>query len=409
MIKKPDKSTYCEMREIDIIEKYDVIVVGAGVAGISASISAARKHKKVLLIEKSAVPGGLATLGLIAIYLPLCDGRGKKIIGGIAEELLKLSIKYGYNNLPDEWKSETQLSKNTKKRYQTEFSVPECIVALEEKLVGEGVDILYDTLFSDVVMDKKRCIGIIVENKSGRIMYRCKAVIDATGDADVFFKAGVRCIEQDNWLSFWSYETNLEAMKMAVAENDIKKGILLRAYGADNAGKGQPEGERKFRGCDGEEVTEYLIKSRQLVLKKLKERDKKSESFLSFPGMAQMRTTRRIEGLHTLTENDKEKSFDDSVGCVGDWRCPGKIYEIPYSTLISCDAENIFAAGRIISSADDTWEITRVIPVAAMTGEVAGLAAAVLVEKGLPADKIDIEFLQSQLRENGFIIHKKEI
>ena len=409
MIKKSDKSTYREIREIDIIEKYDVIVVGAGVAGISASISATRRHKKVLLIEKSAIPGGLATLGLIAIYLPLCDGRGKKVIGGIAEELLKLSIKYGYNNLPDEWERETHLRKNTKKRYQTEFSVPECIVALEEKLLDEGIDILYDTLFSDVVMDKKKCIGLIVENKSGRIMYRCKAVIDATGDADVFYKAGVRCIERDNWLSFWSYETNLEAMAKAIEEKDIKKGILLRTYGADNTGKGQPEGERKFRGCDGEEVTEYLIKSRQLALKKLKERDKKSESFLSFPGMAQMRTTRRIEGVSTLNKDDEGQYFDDSIGCAGDWRKAGKIYEIPYGTLISPNAKNIFAAGRIISSADDAWEVTRVIPVAAMTGEAAGLAAALATESDLDVNEVDIGVLQNRLRENGVIIHEKDI
>ncbi len=404
-----NKAIYKEINEIPVANiTYDVIVVGAGIAGVSAALSAARKSCKVLLIEKSVMPGGLATLGLIAIYLPLCDGNGQKVIGGISEELLLASVKYGYDTLPKEWIHDTNSTKKTKKRYQTQFSPPEFIIAMEEKLAEAGVDILYDTVFSNVIIEDKRCTGIIVENKSGRTAYKCKTVVDASGDSDVFFKAGAKCEQQDNWLSYWWYETNLNAMKRANETGDIKHGIILKTSGCDNAGKGNPEGMRKFKGTEGKEVSEFIIKGREMLLERLKKRDRKKESFLTFPGMAQFRTTRRISGMYTLTEKDKGVRFEDSVGCAGDWREPGPIYEIPYSALISEKIENIIAAGRNISSSGDAWEVTRVIPVAAMTGEAAGVAAFLAINNSCALNDINVDEIQSILRENGLMIHSKE-
>ena len=66
-------------------KKYDVIVIGGGVAGVSAALAASRQQKNVALIEKQCFLGGLATSGLITIYLPLCDGKGHQVSFGIAE------------------------------------------------------------------------------------------------------------------------------------------------------------------------------------------------------------------------------------------------------------------------------------------------------------------------------------
>ena len=70
----------------EIFEKahYDIIVAGGGVAGVSAAVQAARVGKRVLLIEKSMKLGGLATLGLVNFFVPMCNGRGKPIIFGMA-------------------------------------------------------------------------------------------------------------------------------------------------------------------------------------------------------------------------------------------------------------------------------------------------------------------------------------
>ena len=74
-----------------ILEECDVAVVGGGIAGIAASLSAAREGAKTILLEQQYVLGGLATAGLITIFLPLCDGLGRQVTFGIAEELLQLS------------------------------------------------------------------------------------------------------------------------------------------------------------------------------------------------------------------------------------------------------------------------------------------------------------------------------
>lgn len=78
---------------------YDVIIIGGGMAGVAAAISARRKGAEVLIIEKTALLGGLATFGVVPYYLPICDGKGNKVLGGITEELLHLSVKYGYDTL----------------------------------------------------------------------------------------------------------------------------------------------------------------------------------------------------------------------------------------------------------------------------------------------------------------------
>ena len=75
---------FLEENRITIDGEYDVIVVGGGIAGVSAALAARRNGCSTLLIEKSVMMGGLATLGFIAIYLPLCDGKGRKVVSGIA-------------------------------------------------------------------------------------------------------------------------------------------------------------------------------------------------------------------------------------------------------------------------------------------------------------------------------------
>ena len=88
-----------------------------------------------------------------------------------------------------------------------------------------------------------------------------------------------------------------------------------------------------------------------------------------------------------------------------DWRKPGPVYELPFGTLHGGRIRNLIAAGRCISGTDAMWDITRVIPVCAVSGEAAGIAAAMSDDM----NAIDIAELQKKLRAAGVKLHEKEL
>jgi hypothetical protein len=395
---------FTEKLTTKVCEEYDVIVVGGGVAGVAAALAASRQGAKTLLLEKQIVLGGLATAGHIAIYLPLCDGMGNKVIGGIAEELLCESIRYGGGNLPPEWEGRPARV-ITQKRYQTDFNVPTFVFALDRVAGKAGVDLLFDTVFCATVMKNGLCKAVIVENKSGRQAYLCRAVVDATGDADVLVRAGAPCAEQDNMLTYWSYCLTEDSLKLAIARHSVKDLLKLFFIGG-HTGSGLPEGSPRYYGTDARQITEFLLKCRELAFNELRKRGMDKLVFASFPSMPLFRTTRRLEGEYVMGSEDIHKHFEDSIGCVADWRQAGLVYEIPYRALYSEKAPNILAAGRNISAAGDTWEVTRVIPAAAATGQAAGTAAALISESGCMVGKVNISSLQQILVKDGVLIHK---
>ena len=393
-----------EHNRVPIAGRYDVIVVGGGVAGTAAAIAASRIGCSTLLVEKSVMLGGLATLGCIAIYLPLCDGRGRKLMGGLAEELLKLSVKYGYSNIPPEWIGGPPQVRG-QERYCTVFSPPEFVLALDEIAADEGVKTLFDTVVCKPVMEGNRCRAVVVENKSGRSAFVGRCFVDASGDADLAFRAGLKCVESDNWLSYWLYSTSLESMGEAARSGRIESAILLEQLGADSTGRGAPDWARKYRGTDGWEVTEFVLAGRRMARDKLLDALEPTRSYLAFPAMAQLRTTRRIAGRHTLTGDDLARWFPDSIGCVGDWRRRGEVYEIPYRCLAGETVGNILVAGRCIATEGEAWEACRVIAPAALTGEAAGIAAALSVQAGCAVQNIDVKKLQKRLADGGTLLH----
>jgi hypothetical protein len=392
-----------ETNEVPIVAEYDIIVVGGGIAAMGAALGARRNGLKVLVIEKSVVLGGLATLGFIAYYLPLCDGKGKKVTGGIAEELLHLSIKYGYGNLAPEWIDGKGVG--TKNRYTSIFSPPEFIYALDELMAADGIDLMFDTVFCKPMMQDGICKAVIVENKSGRSAYAAKMFVDATGDADLLSRAGAECMEEKNYLAYWFYSTNLEKMKKAVDTGDIKAGISLEWRGSFLKDGTYTLGERDYSACEATDVTRFILDGRKILKAEIEKNRAAGGSLIALPGMAQFRRTRRLQGQYLLEESDAMKRFDDSIGCIGHWLKPGIVYEIPYRTLVNKKYANIFASGRAISSAGDAWEATRVIPPAVLTGQAAGTAAALAIEQKCAVADVPIADLQKRMQASGVMIH----
>jgi len=390
-----------ENRKTEICGEYDVIVAGGGIAGVSAALAAARNGSKTLLFEKTIVLGGLATSGHVVYYLPLCDGRGNKIIGGIPEELLHASIKYGYDNLPEAWRSGPWHA-DEPKRYRSVFNASAFVMALDELVLDAGIDVLFDTVFCETVMHGRSCSAIIVENKSGRQAYACKALVDATGDADVLYRAGADCAEQLNHLTYWAYRAPYGGGRAP----DKDRGAILDLYTIGNFnGSDLPPGLPEFRGTDVREVTEFVFKSRGMAFDAL--RRNPELTFASFPSQAQFRTTRRLKGDHTLRTADAGRHFDDSVGCVSVWNVPEPVYELPFGMLKTELVKNVFAAGRIVSAANgQAWEIVRAIPQCAMTGQAAGVAASLSAANG--GGEVCVADLQEILRNGGVMINMSD-
>lgn len=400
---------FTEARSIPIKDEYDVIVIGGGIAGVSAALAARRSGARVLIVEKGIALGGLATSGLIVFYLcALCDGYGRKIMSGIAEELLHLSIKYGYNNLPEVWHDRPEQA-DSKRRYATVFNAYAFILALDELMEQEEIDVLYDTVFSSAVVENGWCKGVIVENKEGRVGYRAAMFVDASGDADLMKRAGAACVEDGNWLTYWAYSTNLAKMASAVEGEDIYRGLKLEAHGSTRTGHKHPEGMKRFTIQDGMEVSEFVRAGRKLLLNRVKQFDTKSETLTTLPTLPQFRTTRRIDGCYVLTNADKNVAFEDSIGCSTEEDKPYPVFEIPYRTLIAPGVHNIVAAGRIISSVDHARESTRLISACAVTGQAAGTAVKLALELGCSVQDLPVAELQRRLEAAGAIVRYQPI
>jgi len=396
-------------------DRYDVLVAGGGIAGIAAAISAARLGKRVLLIEREYLLGGMATLGLVTIYLPLCDGEGRQLVYGLGEELLKLSIKHGAEaNYPSAWLDGGTLAEKTANRYLTQFNPHLFALSAEKLLLELGVEILYGTQITDTITEKDRITAVEVHNKTGKTMIEFDTVVDCTGDADVCALAGAPTAlhKGGNGLAGWYYyHTNGKiALKMFgladVSEETAKKQGDGKEY---SAAKTKSIGNMRFSGVDGAELSKAVLKVHGQVYEDILKARSQSPDLVpvTLSTIPLVRMSRRLCGEYTLDEAEDRKSFPDSIGMTGDWRKRGPAFEIPYGTLYCKEFSNLLAAGRCISVTDAMWDITRVIPPCAVTGQAAGAAAALSL--GGDVRKLDINALQDTLKSQYARLRLNEV
>ena len=381
----------------------DVVVGGGGIAGISAALAAARNGAKVLLVEKGCLLGGLATLGLIAIYLPLCDGLGHQVSFGIAEELLKLSIRhFAEGEYPDAWIGNGREEERKAVRYKVQFNPHMFALEAESLLQAEGVKILYDTKICQAVVKENRITHLIIENKGGRQAISAKSFVDATGDAEICYLAGeeTKEFEKKNVLANWYYffskgKIALERLGFAELSDDE----ALNAENDETVESGEQISDIKYGGVDGEEISQMLCDGHAQMLKKILAKRQKDPTYVpvTSPAMPQLRMIRRIVGKYTMDRQEANKDFDTGIGCIGDWRKKGPVYVIPFETLYGNKIQNLITAGRCISVSDNMWDITRVIPACAVTGEAAGTAAAMSGN----FSALDISSLREMLKKQG--------
>ena len=401
-------------RKIEVRSSCDVLVAGGGIAGVAAAIAAARGGKKVTLVEREYGLGGMATLGLITIYLPLCDGEGNQVCYGIAEELLKLSIEHGAeaDTYPDAWLNGGSKEARTKKRYVAQYNPHLFALRAEALLVKLGVKILYGTVACAVKKEGKAITHVIVENKTGRTAIAVSSVIDGTGDADVCHLAGAKTQlhAKGNGLASWYYYVQSGEVKLKMfgladvvpgREPDGKNAAASEEY--KNVKVESLDKNIRFSGVDGDELSEAVIAAHEKMFADMRKFHGEDKSYLptTISSIPLVRMSRRLVGAYTMDDTEIRTHMKDSIGMTGDWRKRGPAYEIPFGTLYGNEVTNLLVAGRDISVTDNMWDITRVIPPCAITGEAAGTAAVM----GNDFTKTNIPELQDRLIAAGGKIH----
>lgn len=438
----------------------DVVVVGGGPAGLCAAVAAARGGAKVILVEKNAFCGGMATAGMVAPFMTCYDSGGDKmLIRGLFEELVERLIAVGGAIHPSKVESKTAFTSYIDKGHVhvTPFKAESLKIVADEMLAEAGVKILYHTQLVDAETEGDRVSRIIVAMKEGLASIRAKAFIDCTGDGDLAAMAGAEYTVgnkegkmQPATMFFTVGDVDVSKVDADIAENwgnfYRKDGINYRslhwwvAKAKENGDwpldrvsiglfRGVEEDEFSINtsrvmnidGTKSESLTEGEIAGRQQVriifnfLKKYVPGFENSRLILSGSTLG-IRETRHIKGIKTLC-------VDDVLGCVvpedsimlaansvdvhGKYgpksneyiTIPaGKCYGIPYGTMIPPAFSNLAVAGRPISADCESAGAIRVMPPCMGIGQAAGTAVAMSVLEGTDLRTLDVSALREKLR-----------
>ena len=191
-------------------------------------------------------------------------------------------------------------------------------------------------------------------------------------------------------------------------------GYRLQMLGASDIPEAEKTGEeekplvaRRFSGLDGKEISEMVCLSHKTTLEHwLKKKETNPNAVIAtLATIPQIRMTRKLVGEYVLSHEEEHVFFDDSIGMVSNWRKRGPVYEVPFRTLYSSQIKNLIVAGRCTSVNETLWDVMRVIPCCAVTGQAAGVAAAMTDDFA----SLEVGELQEILVNNGVILHEQDL
>jgi len=163
-------------KSVPVVSQVDVLVVGSGIAGSTAAVTAARQGARTMVIDRFGYPGGNMGPGMIggAPNLELPESMAKTGLPGIPGEFVGRCEKYCNAQLLNHYFRDSQV-----------------ISYVWLKMMQEsGVQLMFNTWAADPIMEDNKVTGLLVENKSGAQAIKTKVIIDATGDADLAFRSG---------------------------------------------------------------------------------------------------------------------------------------------------------------------------------------------------------------------------
>lgn len=390
-------------RKVPVFHEADVVVVGGGPAGFAAAVASARAGAKTALVERYGSLGGLFTNGLVLIVIGTAEGvRGGKqrlVTRGLCKEFMDRSKAMG---------GMVYRIDRHHGPYQPTID-PEGAKILMDRMVRaeKNLETFFHTWGVDVIMDGPTVRGVVFESKQGRQAILAKRVIDATGDGDVAFQAGADFRQITHNLGYVTRLGNIglatPGQKTAKAADGFPKNPNEPVPGAFWRNWLGPQGN----GLSVRDLTAAEFGHRETAWK-LVERMRSTPGFeetymMNSCSQVGVRASRLIKTDYTLdmSETNAKKPFDDAIGMSGDDTFTRGGFQIPYRTLLPSGIENLLVAGRCMGVAPNVIDRVRLIPVCMVTGEAAGLAAAMSVAEGCTPRRVDVTKLRVELVSRG--------
>lgn len=413
-------------RETPVVAETDVLVVGGGSAGLAAAVAARRQGARAMLVERYGSLGGLATNGLIILLLTMDDGNGRQVVAGLCQEMVdRLSARGACYFPPKEsWNSpDPALVEHEARmglvngrgdphrvRYSVAYDPGEFKVEADQLCLEAGVDLRFHRWAVGVVKDGPRITHVLFESKAGREAIACRAVIDATGDADIAAFAGepFELERVHPWLWFRTAGVDMEA-----AEQSGQRARYFRLTGPGGFLHPWGAAERIARDIDAtnpDDLTYAEVECRRLVREELDRLRARVPGFERawLAGFAQtlgITESRRLLGRYLLRREDMDAApFEDTIAITGNWTKYESVYHIPYRSLCPQGTDNLLVAGRCISADHRAHHSTKEIPPCFATGEAAGVGAAVALQHGQAPVAVDVAGVRAKLAAAGAIV-----
>ena len=403
-----------ETLKTPVFGEYDVVVAGAGPAGVCAAIAAARNGAKTLLIERYGFLGGMWSAGFI---IPLFDFENKHYI--VTEIVDELEARGGWGGY-----------------YDIAFDFEIMKKLLDDMVTQSGAQILFHTFLAGAYCEGEDVKGVFIQNKSGRSLVKAKVVIDCTGDGDIAASAGVPFTmgrESDNLcqpVTCMFMLGNIEYMQPhyysirdAVIEASKACGIPFEFSYKRPFVLQLPNCKRcvvmwnhvrKKPPTDAVAFSEAELESREEIHRIFDYIKKnvpmfKDVELIAIAPQTGVRESRHIHGLYTLETDEcvHGAQFEDGICDVAfsmDLHLPDKDeqenihleapYQIPYRCLVPVNRNGLLVAGRCISGTYETNGSYRVTGDCMATGQAAGAAAALAVKQNVNVRDVDIHQLR---------------
>jgi len=426
-------------RETPVHAECDVLVVGGGPAGMAAAVAAGREGARTILLERHNHLGGLATGGLVIWIDRMTDWEGRLVIRGFAEEFLDRLPKDAVAGPPREaWGSRDAASAawwalRTAAFHGVVTHSPTCdpewmkATALEMALDAK-VEPIFHAWGAEPVLDGNAVRGAIFESKEGRRAILAKVTVDASGDGDLFARAGAafdadaderdihHCIntswmfagvDMPRYLRWRAEQPEQFAAFMQRGKQEI--GLFDKAFVSWRDDVALFMGPRLagYSAVLVDDLTEVEIRSHRLMAEHLRLYRRDAPGFesaylmLSAPQLG-VRHARRLRGTAAVTRASWDgRIAPDEIGVSPSLSPKFPNLSIPYGALVPETLDGLLAPGRHLSCDATSHSFLREIPQCWLTGQAAGTAAALAAAASVPPRAVDREALRATLRRQG--------